>query len=382
MTLNFSKKEIDIAKFRLIGVDIKNISKKLDVNTEEIKKIMKDISDKIKTTEDSILLQEKTKLIKKEHRHRMSKQGIKIMKEELKKQKQIPLKQKSSSKINQYPQQATVLISDDGFPLPNKREIEITSEIAKEFHDVLIDRVNSDVIIIGAGPAGLTASRELSNMGFKVLVIEQNNYLGGGYWLGGYMMNSVTVREPAQKIWDELGVPYKKVAEGLYLTPGPHAVSKLIAGACDAGVKFLNLTKFDDLVIKNGRVVGIVVNWMPVSALPRNITCADPVTLEAKIIIDTSGYESITAKKLVDRGLVDWQGKHSIYITKSKEHAFNKTNEVYPGLIVTGMEVRKTQSFKRMGPTFNSMISSGKQAAKIASEKIKKLERETSEMNF
>ena len=79
------------------------------------------------------------------------------------------------------------------------REVEITRAIANEFHDVLIDRADSDVIIIGAGPAGLTASRELSNMGFKVLVIEQNNYLGGGYWLGGYMMNPVTVREPAQK---------------------------------------------------------------------------------------------------------------------------------------------------------------------------------------
>ena len=95
------------------------------------------------------------------------------------------------------------------------REVEITRAIANEFHDVLIDRAESDVIIIGAGPAGLTASRELSNRGFKVLVIEQNNYLGGGYWLGGYMMNPVTVREPAQKIWDELGVPYKKVMEGL-----------------------------------------------------------------------------------------------------------------------------------------------------------------------
>ena len=91
------------------------------------------------------------------------------------------------------------------------REVEITRAIANEFHDVLIDRADSDVIIIGAGPAGLTASRELSNMGFKVLVIEQNNYLGGGYWLGGYMMNPVTVREPAQKFWDELGVPYRKL---------------------------------------------------------------------------------------------------------------------------------------------------------------------------
>jgi len=48
------------------------------------------------------------------------------------------------------------------------REVEITKAIANEFHSVLIDRAESDVIIIGAGPAGLTAGRELSNMGFKV----------------------------------------------------------------------------------------------------------------------------------------------------------------------------------------------------------------------
>ena len=208
------------------------------------------------------------------------------------------------------------------------------------------------MIIIGAGPAGLTASRDLSNIGFKVLVIEQNNYLGGGYWLGGYMMNPVTVRAPAQKIWDELGVPYKKVSEGLYLTPGPHAVSKLIAGACDAGVKFLNLTKFDDLVMKNNRVAGIVVNWMPVSALPRNITCVDPIALEAKMVIDASGHDSVAVKRLVDRGLADWKGMNPMYVNEGEEHVVHKTGEIYPGLVAAGMSVTETYGLSRMGPTF------------------------------
>src|SRR5438445_12489095 len=79
------------------------------------------------------------------------------------------------------------------------KEMEITRAIANEFHSVLVDRADSDVIIIGAGPAGLTASKELAIMGFKTLVIVQNNYWGGGYWLGGYMMNPVTVLEPALK---------------------------------------------------------------------------------------------------------------------------------------------------------------------------------------
>ena len=255
------------------------------------------------------------------------------------------------------------------------REVEITRAIANEWHAVLIDRAESDVIIIGAGPAGLTASRDLSNMGFKVLVVEQNNYLGGGYWLGGYMMNPVTVREPAQKMWDELGVPYKKVSEGLYLTPGPHAVSKLIAAACDAGVKFLNLTKFDDLVLKNGRVAGIVVNWMPVSALPRNITCVDPIALEAKMIIDSSGHDSVAVKRLVDRGLVEWKGMNPMYVNEGEEHVVHHTGEVYPGLVAAGMSVTETYGLARMGPTYGSMLFSGRKAAEITAEKIKELER-------
>lgn len=254
-------------------------------------------------------------------------------------------------------------------------EVDITRAIADEFHSVLMDRADSDVIIIGAGPAGLTASRDLSNIGFKVLVIEQNNYLGGGYWLGGYMMNPVTVREPAQKIWDELGVPYKKVANGLYLTAGPHAVSKLIAGACDAGVKFLNLTKFDDLVLKNGRVAGIVANWMPVSALPRNITCVDPVAFEAKMVIDASGHDSVAVKRLVDRGLVEWKGMNPMHVDEGEEHVVTKTGEVYPGLVAAGMSVTETHGLARMGPTFGSMLFSGKKAAQITAEKVRELER-------
>lgn len=254
-------------------------------------------------------------------------------------------------------------------------EKEITRAIADEFHSVLVDRADSDVIIIGAGPAGLTASKELASMGFKTLVIEQNNYLGGGYWLGGYMMNPVTVRAPAQKIWDELGIPYKKVREGLYLTPGPHAVSKLIAAACDAGVKFLNLTKFDDLILKNGRVSGIVVNWMPVSALPRNITCVDPVALESKIVIDASGHDSVAVKRLVDRKLVDWKGMDPMWVDDGENKVVYHTGEVFPGLVAAGMSVTETYGIARMGPTYGSMLLSGKKAAEITAAKIKELRR-------
>jgi sulfide-dependent adenosine diphosphate thiazole synthase len=255
----------------------------------------------------------------------------------------------------------------------NVSEKEITRTIAAMFNETMTEYTDSDVIIIGAGPAGLTAGRELGKMGIKTLIVEQNNYLGGGYWVGGYMMNPVTVRAPAQKIWEELGIPYRKITDGLYATWGPHACSKLIAAACDAGVRFLQLTKFDDLVLKNKRVGGIVVNWMPVSALPRNITCVDPVALESKIVIDASGHDSVAVKRLMDRGYMKWKGMDPLWVEGSEDAVVNYTGEVFPGLIAAGMSVTETHGLPRMGPTFGSMLLSGKKAAEVAIGKLKEI---------
>lgn len=252
-------------------------------------------------------------------------------------------------------------------------ETEITRTISTMFNETINEYANCDVIIIGAGPAGLTASRELGRMGARTLVIEQNNYLGGGYWVGGYMMNPVTVRAPAQKVWDELGVPYRRINDGLYATWGPHACSKLVAAACDAGVRFLQLTKFDDLVMKNKRVCGVVVNWMPVSALPRNITCVDPIGLECKIVIDASGHDSVAVKRLMDRGYVKWKGMDPMWVEGSEDAVVNYTDEVFPGLIASGMSVTETHGLPRMGPTFGSMLLSGKKAAEVAMGKLKEM---------
>ena len=254
-------------------------------------------------------------------------------------------------------------------------EKEITRAIAGMFQETIAEYTDSDVIIIGSGPSGLSAGMELGKMGVKTLIIEQNNYVGGGYWVGGYMMNPVTVRAPAQKVWDELGVPYRKVSEGLYATWGPHACSKLIAATCDAGVRFLQLTKFDDLVLKKNRVCGVVVNWMPVSALPRNITCVDPVALESKIVIDASGHDSVAVKRLMDRGYVKWKGMDPMWVDGGEDAVINNTDEIYPGLIATGMSVTETHGLPRMGPTFGSMLLSGKRAAEVALGKLKEVHR-------
>lgn len=246
-------------------------------------------------------------------------------------------------------------------------EKEITRAISERFWREFHDYVDSDVVIVGAGPSGLTAGRHLADDGYKVLLVEQNNYLGGGFWLGGYLMNKLTVRAPAQRVLDEIGAPYEEVSPGLFLTDGPHACSKLIAAACDAGVKVLNLTCFEDVVLRDeNRVAGVVINWAPVQALPRQITCVDPVAMESKVVIDATGHEAQVLNMLDERGLFNLPGHTGMWAERSEDLIVEKAGEVYPGVVVVGMAVATAFGLPRMGPTFGAMLVSGEEGAAAA----------------
>ena len=251
-------------------------------------------------------------------------------------------------------------------------EAKISRAILSEFSKWFNDYITSDVIIVGGGPSGLVAARKLSKNGFKTLVIESNNYLGGGFWIGGYLMNTVTFRAPAERILKEIDIPHKEVEKGLYVTEGPAAASKLISATCDAGAKILNMTKFDDVVYRNNRVEGVVVNWTPISALPRQITCVDPIALESKVVIDATGHDACVCHSLEKRGMLKLKDFGPMDVKKSEDLLVDKTGEIYPGLIVTGMAVSTAYGIPRMGPTFGGMLLSGEKAADIASSLLSK----------
>ena len=240
----------------------------------------------------------------------------------------------------------------------------ILEEYTKEFHEY----VESDVIVVGSGPSGLVAAKDIAKKRYKVLLVERMNYLGGGFWIGGYLMNKVTVRDPGQKVLDEIEVPYKEVSDGLYVADGPYACSKLIATACEAGVKVANMTMFDDLVFReNARVAGVVVNWTPISNMPKEITCLDPIALEAKLVIDATGHDAYLVSRLAQQGLFrKLPGHGSMWVEKAEDALVEYTGEVHPGLIACGMSVSSTYGLPRMGPTFGGMLLSGKKAAEVA----------------
>lgn len=260
-------------------------------------------------------------------------------------------------------------------------EKEITRAILAGFSNLMNEYADADVLIVGGGPSGLMAARDLAREKVRVLVIERNNYLGGGFWIGGFLMNTITVRAPAHKVLQEIGVPVKEFSRGLYVADGPHACSKLIGAACDAGAKILNMAALEDVVIREDetspgkkRVAGVVINWTPVESMPHEITCTDPICLESKVVIDSSGHDAVAVRALERRGEAKTMGEGLMWVEKSEDAVVEFTSEVYPGLVCSGMAVSSVFGLPRMGPTFGAMLLSGQRAAQVALQKLKEVQ--------
>ena len=85
-------------------------------------------------------------------------------------------------------QQETIFTKSD--------EKSVTRALVREFAAQFDDYVESDVLIAGAGPSGLMCGKVLAEAGLKVMIVERNNYLGGGFWIGGFLMNKWSCAAP------------------------------------------------------------------------------------------------------------------------------------------------------------------------------------------
>ncbi|HVT03073.1 MAG TPA: sulfide-dependent adenosine diphosphate thiazole synthase [Thermoanaerobaculia bacterium] len=251
-------------------------------------------------------------------------------------------------------------------------EVPITRAIIRGFLKDFEKSVDCDVLIVGAGPSGLVAGMDLARAGYNVAIVEEANFLGGGFWMGGYQMNKVTVRKPGHLLLEEIGCPYEEVEAGLCLIDAAHACSKLIAAAFDAGVRFIQMTRATDLVLRNGRVEGLVINYASVYALPKGLGHVDPIALQSRIVIDATGHDAAMVVKLRKRtGEQPIPGNGAMWIESSEDLVVQNTRFVYPGLMIAGLAVAAVDGSPRMGPTFGAMFLSGRRAAELAIDELR-----------
>lgn len=252
-------------------------------------------------------------------------------------------------------------------------ETQITKLIIDAYHEKLSDRIVNDVLIVGAGPAGLTAGFDLANRGFKVTLIERNLAPGGGIWGGGMGMNDVVFQEEALPILKEIGLRFKPRETGLYTADAVELACGLCLKALQSGCQLLNLVTLEDVSVHGDRVTGVVVNRTGISGRLH----VDPLTLTAKAIIDATGHEAFAVNTIRRRGFfhntpVEQALEGPMNAGEGEKFVVEKAGEVYPGLWVAGMSVCAAFGGPRMGPIFGGMLLSGRRVAELIAAALTK----------
>ncbi len=250
----------------------------------------------------------------------------------------------------------------------------VSNAIVTKYFEKLQNCLEIDSAIVGGGPSGLVAAYYLAKAGKKVALFERKLAPGGGMWGGAMMFNEIVVQAEALPILQEMGVSYQKCAEDAYTVDSVHATSALIYAATKAGAQIFNCYSVEDVVFKQEKVCGLVVNWAPVIREGMHV---DPLMIMAKTVLEGTGHDCMMAqlvarKNNVKLNTVDGkvQGECSLDIEIAERTTVENTKEIYPGLFVSGMAANGVSGAPRMGPIFGGMLLSGKKAAELMMAKM------------
>jgi len=256
------------------------------------------------------------------------------------------------------------------------RESTVSREMTSRYMTDMIDHAETDVVIVGAGSAGLSCAYELTKYpDIKVTILEQNVAPGGGCWLGGQLFSAMVVRKPANELLDELQVPYDDKGDYVVVKHAALFMSSVLRATLLAdNTKLFNAVAVEDLLVRHEgegiRVRGVVTNWSLVTQNHDTQSCMDPQVIEAKVVVSATGHDgpmgATSAKRLQSIGAIPHvPGMHALDMSTAEDAVLQMTSEVVPGLIFTGMEVAEVRGCNRMGPTFGAMLMSGQKAANL-----------------
>lgn len=248
-------------------------------------------------------------------------------------------------------------------------EIMVSRAIIERFARKFSQGLELDVAIVGAGPSGLVASYYLAKAKAKVALFERKMSVGGGMWGGGMLFNEIVIQREAKGILDEFGISTEEFQDGYYTADSVETVSTLCAAACRAGVRIFNGMSVEDLMVREEKVIGVVINWTAVEMASLHV---DPLAIRAKFVVDATGHPAEVIQVFQRKNRVNFntplgtfQGERSLWAEAAEGSTVENTGEIYPGLYVAGMAVNATMGGYRMGPIFGGMLLSGQKVARI-----------------
>ncbi len=253
-------------------------------------------------------------------------------------------------------------------------ELKISRAIIESYNKKLLDSLDVDVAIVGAGPSGMVCAYYLAKAGKKVVIFERKLSVGGGIWGGGMMFNEIVVQTKAKVVFDELKIKTRKYEQDYYLADSIEAASGLCFSAVQAGAKIFNLISVEDVMVRSSRVCGLVLNWSAVQIANLHI---DPLTIKADFVVDATGHAMEVVRIIERKSGIRLKtkdgkplGEKSMWADLAEDIIVKNSCQVCPGVYVCGMAANAVFGGPRMGPIFGGMLLSGR---KVAQELIKKL---------